>query len=59
MAVVNVSRPAPKIEPATKNRSKEDHAAEVEKARVRAKVDEVNRAKKQVAEVGNKINIAV
>ncbi len=53
------STPAQKAEPATKSAAKESHAAEVEKAKKRAKETQTSRANQQLSEIGTNVNIAV
>lgn len=54
-----ISTPAPKVEPATKSAAKETHAAEIDKAKVRAKEVQTSRANQQLSEIGTNVNIAV
>lgn len=60
MAVNGVSnKPAPKVEPTTRNTSKETHDAEVERLNRLAKEAAKSRADEQLAEIGTNVNIAV
>lgn len=60
MAVSGVNNnPAPKVEPTTKNTSKEAHDAEVERVNRLAKEAEKSRADEQLSEIGTNVNIAV
>lgn len=53
------STPAPRVETATKSVARESNAAEVDKAKIRAKETQTSRANEQLSEIGTNVNIAV